>query len=306
MSSNTRIFVAGASGTIGVPLVRALVGAGYDVTALTRSQDKQAMLRALGARPVVADALDATALRRVVEAARPSHVIHQLTALPKAGASRASDLAPTNRLRREGTRHLLEAAVSAGASRFVVGSFALLQGMAESPNRHVREAVEAVQSMEAQVLSATEEGKIEGVILRYGLFYGAENPATQRMMTMVRRRWMPVIRNDDGLLPCIHLDDAVSATVAAVHRGRPGAIYDIVDDRPVSMSDIIRAMAEATGAPPPRSVPAWLPRVLSPFLASMTTLRLSLANDQARADLGWRPKFATYRDGLADTVSHAA
>jgi nucleoside-diphosphate-sugar epimerase len=117
-----RVFVAGASGTIGVPLVRALLGAAHQVTAMTRTPEKQGMLQSLGATPVVADAFDADALRRVVVGASPTHVIHQLTALPKAGVKRARDVGPTNRLRIEGTRNLIAAAIAAGAKRIVGGS----------------------------------------------------------------------------------------------------------------------------------------------------------------------------------------
>jgi nucleoside-diphosphate-sugar epimerase len=306
MQSNFRVFVAGASGTIGMPLVQALVVAGHHVTALTRSPEKQAALRALGATPVVADALDSVALRRVVEAARPTHVIHQLTALPKGGARRGSDLAQTNRLRTEGTRYLLDASIAAGARRFIAGSFGVLDGLRSYANRHVQEAVAAVQSMESQVVAASQSGKLEGIVLRYGAFYGPQNPATRQMMTLVRRRMLPIVRNDAGLLPCIHVDDAVSATVAALDHGRPGAMYDIVDDMPVSMSEMIHGLAVAAGAPPPRVVPGWLPRLFSPFMAAFMRVRLTPSNQQARAELGWRPAFATYREGLADMVKRAA
>jgi nucleoside-diphosphate-sugar epimerase len=306
MQSNYRVFVAGASGTIGMPLVQALVTAGHHVTALTRSPDKQAALRARGATPVVADALDPLALRRAVEAAHPTHVIHQLTALPKGGARRGSDLASTNKLRTDGTRNLLEAALAAGARRFIAGSFGLLDGLKTYSNHYVQEAVAAVHSMESQVLAASDAGAIEGVVLRYGAFYGPQNPATQQMMSLVRRRMLPVVRHDAGLLPCIHIDDAVSATVAALDHGRSGAIYDIVDDMPVSMSELIHALAAAAGAPPPRTVPGWVPRLFSPFMAAFMRVRLTPSNARARAELGWRPAFATYRDGLADTVRRAA
>jgi nucleoside-diphosphate-sugar epimerase len=164
------VFVAGGSGTIGLPLVHALVTAGHQVTALTRSGAKQHELRALGASVVVGDALDREGLIAAVETARPTHVVHQLTALPKGGVRRPRDLAATNRLRIEGTGNLLDAAFRAGAQRFVVGSFAIL-----APRRPVAVATEdaaalAVRSMENQVIEATKRRAIEGVILRYGMF----------------------------------------------------------------------------------------------------------------------------------------
>lgn len=301
-----RVFVAGGSGTIGVPLVRALVEAGHHVTALTRSKDKEQMLRALGASPAIADALDATALENAVRAARPTHVIHQLTALPKEGVRRASDLAPTNRLRIDGTRNLLDAAIAAGATRFLGGSFAPLHAVGPDAPPGARQGVAAVESMESQILEASRSGRIEGIVLRYGLFYGPGNPATEKMMALARRRMLPVVRGDRSLLPCIHLADAVSATVAALDHGPAGGVYDIVDDRPVSMTEIVRALAECAGAPPPFRVPAWLPRLLAPYMATVTSMHLSLSNEKARAELGWRPAFPTVRDGLAQMAARAA
>src|SRR5262245_43452983 len=301
-----KVFIAGGSGTIGIPLVRALVAAGHEVTALTRSAGKQAELRALGARPAVADALDREALIAAVSTARPTHVIHQLTALPKGGPRRPSDVEGTNRLRIDGTRNLLDAAIGAGAQRFVVGSFAILspRGLVDAGAED--RAADAVQSMESQVLDATKRGAIEGVILRYGMFYGLETPSTVSMIELVRKRWLPVVRGDTGQLPLIHIDDAVSATVRALEVAPVGATYEIVDDHAVSLTEIIEALAEYTGSPPPFRVPAWLPRLVAPYLARVTSVRMPLSNAKAKAELGWRPRYSTMRDGLAEMFSRAA
>jgi nucleoside-diphosphate-sugar epimerase len=303
-----RVFLAGGSGTIGVPLVRALAAAGHDVTASTRSPQKEAMLRSLGATPVVVDALDGVALRRAVVAASPTHVIHELTALPKAGPKRARELAPTNRLRDEGTRHRLAAAMAAGATRIIGGSFALIgagEGAA-TDDADIQLASTAVRSMELQILDAARSRTIEGLVLRYGLFYGPGNPATVEMIRLVRRRRLPMIRGDRGQLPYIHLDDAVAATVAALEHGSSGSAYDIVDDCPVSMSEMVRAMAEQTGAPRPYTVPAWLPRLVVPYLARLIALRVPLSNAKARRELGWQPLYPSYRQGLRQTIEPAA
>jgi nucleoside-diphosphate-sugar epimerase len=183
--------------------------------------------------------------------------------------------------------------------RFIGGSFAPMQAVGRGAPQRVREGVAAVESMEAQILEASRSGAIAGVVLRYGLFYGPGNPATQKMLAMVRHRFLPMVRGDRGLLPWIHLDDAVSATVAALEHGPAGSVYDIVDDRPVSMSEVVRAMAEHAGAPAPFTVPAWLPRLLAPYLAGLMSLRLPLSNEKARAELGWRPAYSSFRDGLA-------
>lgn len=208
-----RVFVAGGSGTIGLPLVRALVAAGHDVTALTRSAEKQEELRSLGASVAVADALHRDALIAAVVASRPTHVIHQLTALPKAGPRQPRDMEPTNRLRIEGTRNLLDAAINASARRIVVGSFALLA--AGDPARDP--AAAAVQSMEEQVLAASRQGIIEGVVLRFGVFHGEGVPSATMSMATTRS------------VPLIHIADAVLATVRALS-GAAGSIYYVVDD----------------------------------------------------------------------------
>jgi 2-alkyl-3-oxoalkanoate reductase len=302
-----KIFLAGGSGTIGIPLVRALVAAGHEVTALTRSAGKQAELRALGATPAVADALDRDALITAVAAARPTHVIHQLTALPKEGdVRRPKDLEATNRLRIEGTRNLLEAAIKAGARRFIVGSFAMLSSRGPAATEAHDAAAAAVQSMERQVMEATTRGSIEGVVLRYGLFYGLETPSTVKMINMVRKRRLPVVRGDNGQLPVIHIDDAVSATLAALDRAPAGSVYDIVDDQAVSMTQIVVGLAEYTGSRQPFRVPAWLPRLLAPYMARITSMRLPLSNAKAKADLGWSPKYSTVREGLAQMFPQAA
>jgi nucleoside-diphosphate-sugar epimerase len=202
----------------------------------------------------IGDALDRIGLTRVLADARPTHVIHQLTALPKAGVSRASDIEPTNRLRIDGTRNLLDAAIQAGARRFLVGSFAMM-----SSGRNVG-----------------------------------------------RDCRLPVVRNDAGLLPVINIEDAASATVLALDRATPGAIYDIVDDHPVSMAEFVTTIAEYTGSSPPRRVPAWIPRLLAPYLARLTSMRVPLSNPKTKAELGWRPKYPTIRDGLAPIARRAA
>ncbi len=307
------VFVAGASGTLGVPLVRELVRAGHRVTAMTRTPGKQSMLKSLGATPVLADAFDADAVKDAIAAAAPTHVIHQLTALPKNGmVMRASDLAPTNRLRIEGTRNLLAASIAAGVKRMIGAAFAPLGAFAGSGGA-LDEAVAANQSLETQILDASARGQIEGVVLRYGMFYGPDNPATRQMIAMLRRRMLPVVRGDRSLLPVIHGDDAVAATIAALERpakpdGKPlvGAVYDIVDDHPVSMTEVAVTLAECVGAPRPPTIPAWLPKLLAPYMARVTSIRAPLSNAKAREELGWAPAYSSIRDGLSRTLSRAA
>jgi 2-alkyl-3-oxoalkanoate reductase len=300
------VFVAGGSGTIGIPLVRALVAAGHTVTALTRSISKQNDLTAMGASVAVADALNRESLFAAVDAAHPTHVIHQLTALPKGGPRRPRDVEATNRLRITGTRNLLEAAIHTGAERFLVGSFAILAHQRPIGPQSLNEAAAAVESMERQVLEATAHGSIEGIILRYGMFYGLETPSTVAMIDMIRKRRLPVIRGDAGQLPLIHVDDAVSATVQALEMAPAGGTYDIVDNQAVSLSEIVETIAKYTGSPKLLRVPSCLPRLVAPYMARMTSIRMPLSNTKAKTELGWRPKYKTMREGLAHMFKKAA
>jgi nucleoside-diphosphate-sugar epimerase len=301
-----KVFIAGGTGAIGIPLIRALVAAGHQVTASTRSSANVPMLTVLGATPAIVDALDAEALKRAVIAAQPTHVIHQLTALPKGGARSARDLEATNRLRIEGTRNLIAAAVAAGAKRIVGGSFALMGSIASTVPPELAATAAAVQSMESQILDASRTGQIEGVVLRYGLFYGPEVASTLEMTAMARRRLLPAIRGDRSLLPCIHIEDAASATVAALDRAPATSTYDIVDDEPVSLSEMVRTVADAAAAPRPIAIPSWLLRLLAPYMAKMISLHGAWSNQKARADLGWRPAYPNIRVGLARSRAQAA
>ena len=297
------IFIAGGSGTIGIPLVRALLAAGHQVTALTRSPGKREMLEALGASASVADALDRDALVNAVAAAHPTHVIHQLTALPKDGPRRTSDIEATNSLRIDGTRNLLHAAIAAKARRFIVGSFAVLAG--RDPVG-ADAATAAVRSMEDQALDASRQGVIESVVLRYGMFYGPGVPSTDALVELVRRRRLPVVRGDTGQLPIIHIEDAVSATVLALDAAPGGSTYEIVDDHAASMTEIVTTLAKYAGSAPPRRVPAWLPRLVAPYMARVTAIRLPLSNARAKAELGWAPKYPTVEQGVAQMFRRAA
>ena len=307
-----RIFVAGATGVLGRRLVPLLVEGGHQVTAMTRTPGKAAGLRATGAEPVVADALDRDAVLRAVVAARPEVVVHQLTALAGTISFRGFDqaFALTNRLRTEGTDHLLEAARAAGTRRFVAQSFAgwpfarvggpvKTEGdpLDPDPPAELRRTLDAIRHLESAVLGT--EG-IEGVVLRYGGFYGPGTSAGAggSMLEDLRRRRFPVVGAGTGVWSFIHIDDAAAATAAAVERGRPG-IYQIVDDDPAPVSEWLPALAAAVGAPPPRRVPAWLGRLLGGehAMVLMTEVR-GAANAKAGRELGWRPAHRSWREGF--------
>jgi nucleoside-diphosphate-sugar epimerase len=307
-----RVFVAGATGALGRPLVRLLRARGHEVIGLTRSPLRSGLLEALGARPAVADALDATALGRVVRESEPSHVVHLLTALPAAGPLRGRDLRATNALRTDGTANLLHASLAAGARRLVGESFAGVYGNAgfDSPRDEAaplppapasggfRSAVLAMRSLEEQLAEARRSGRIDTVALRFGPIYGPEVGSTLALARRLRRRQVFVPRAARGVASFVHVDDAAAATFAALECPRPGAVYNVVDDEPMAIAEYLRLSATAFGAPPPRTAPFWLVRLAAPLVAAAAATRLPLSNARARRELGWRPAYPSLREGL--------
>jgi len=311
-----RVFVAGATGALGAPLVRTLVAAGHEVVGLTRSAAKTDFLRALGARAAVADALDAAALRAAVVETKPQAVVHALTALPPRGPLRVSDLEPTNRVRIQGTANLIAATVEAGARRLVAESVALVYGdtgeatateasAIGAPHRALKAGIDAIRSLEDQVLAASRAGRLEGIVLRFGLFYGPGVASTEFMIRLLRRRMFPLFGGGRAVASWIHVADAATATLAALERGRPGEIYNVVDDEPTTLRDYATDLARVLGAPRPLSVPAWVARLLGPLGGTLATARLRVSNEKAKRDLGWTPAYPTHRDGLPTLVGRS-
>jgi len=314
-----RVLIAGATGAMGLPLVHQLVAGGHEVIGLTRSPAKQQMLTQAGATAVVADALDREGLTQAVRHAAPTHVVHMLTALPKNGPLRAADVTATNTLRIEGTRNLLQAAIAAGAQRIVGESLIFAYGLGDlgsvakteadalqvrEPHPSLQPIVDAVRVLEDQLLQANGQGQIEAIPLRYGGTYGPENPSTLYMLRMVRRRLLPLVRSN-GLTSLIHTFDAAAATIAALTVGKPGEIYNIVDDEPVNFNDLFTLMAQMSGAPPPFFVPRWLMGALAPYLLTVLSTRLPVSNAKAKQHLHWTPRFPTYREGLQQILGKA-
>lgn len=304
-----RVYLAGATGALGRRLVPQLLAAGHDVTAATRSPGKADGLRALGATPVVVDGLDAAAVGEAVARAEPDAIIHQMTALAGTADLRHFDrwFARTNRLRTEGTDHLLAAADAAGVRRFVAQSYTGWTNprtggpvkdeddpLDPHPVAAQRETLAAIRHLEAAVTGAP----LEGVVLRYGNFYGPG--ATDDMVELLRKRRLPIIGDGGGVWSWIHLDDAAAATVAALERGAPG-IYAVADDEPAPVREWLPALADAVGAPPPRRVPRWVGRVAAGEVATtwMTEGR-GVSNARAKRELGWRPGYASWRTGFRE------
>ena len=310
-----KIFVAGATGALGKQLVPQLVAKRHDVVGMTRSESKTNELRELGAQPVVADALDPDAVAQAVAGAEPEVIVHQLTALSGPPDMRRPDrfFEVTNRLRTEGTDHLLAAGRAVGARRFVAQSFAgwpfaRTGGPVKSeddpldpnPPDGIRATHAAIRYLEDAVMSADWA---VGIVLRYGGFYGpgtsvSSDPRAE-ISENIRKRKFPIVGDGGGVWSFIHIADAASATVAAIERGRPG-IYNVVDDEPAPVRDWIPALADALGAKPPRRLPRWLGRLAAGETATafMTEIR-GASNGKAKRELGWEPRYPSWRQGFA-------
>jgi nucleoside-diphosphate-sugar epimerase len=309
-----RVFVAGASGAIGRPLVPKLVAAGHEVTGTTRSESRADDVRHAGANAAVVDVFDADALRAAVDEARPEVVVHELTALPERLDFRKKDVyEPTNRVRTEGTRNLLDAARGAGARRFVCQSIAFAyrndgarikseeDPLLEDAPGPFGGGVRALREMEAMVLGADA---LEGLVLRYGFFYGPGTHYGQdgAMVADVTRRRLPVVGRGTGVFSFIHVDDAADATVAAVERGAPG-VYNVTDDEPAPMSEWVPVLATAAGAKRPLRVPLWLARLVGGAQAAGFASELrGASNEKAKRELGWRPAHPSWRTGFAESL----
>lgn len=311
-----RLFLAGATGAIGRRLVPKLVESGHRVTAITRSKAKLDDLSALGAEAVLCDVFDAGRLGRVVARAEPDAVINELTDLPQSLNPRKLKkyYAANNRVRREGTANLLDAARGAGVRRFLVQSAAYWYAPSGGPVRTeeaplyldapapLGPAVQTMKQVEDAVLSADW---LEGVVLRYGFFYGpgtwyAKNGDIGRQ---VRKRRYPMIGRGEGTYSFIHIDDAAAATVAALERAAPG-VYNVVDDEPAQAAEWLPVFAEALGAKPPPRVPAFIARMLAGKAVVEYSLSLrGVSNAKVKEDLGWRPRYGSWRQGFFEDVA---
>ena len=310
-----RVFVAGANGAVGRRLVPMLVARGHQVTGTTTSGASVDAIRALGADPVVVDGLDGAAIGEAVARAEPDAIIHEMTALSGTPDFRHFDrwFALTNRLRTEGTEHLLAAAQASGVRRFVAQSFTGWSNsrtgswikteddpLDEHPVEAQTETLAAIRFLERAVLDAP----LEGIVVRYGGLYGPGSSDT--LGAIFRKRMFPVIGNGAGIVSSTHVDDAAGGTLAALERGRRG-VYNIVDDDPAPSGEFIPAIAEALGAPAPLRIPAWLGRLLAGEVAvTMMTEGRGSSNAKAKRELGWRPIWPTLARRLPPRPRHAS
>ena len=311
-----KTFLAGATGAIGKSLVPQLVAGGHEVTGTTTTEAKLDELRSAGATGIVLDVLDRDAVVEAVTAAGPDVVVHQATGLGSIGNPRkmAEEFGPTNRMRTEGTDHLIEAAQAVGA-RVVAQSFAGWPFKREGgpvkdedapldtePPAAMRDILAAIQHLESAVVAA------DGIVLRYGGFYG---PGTGfdfdgAQTEAVRKRQFPIVGEGGGVWSLIHIEDAASATVAAIERGTPG-LYNVVDDEPARVREFLPVLADELGAKPPRRLPAWLVRLVAGehMVVMLTDIR-GASNDKAKRELGWNLSRPTWREGFKELGAGAS
>jgi nucleoside-diphosphate-sugar epimerase len=312
-----RIFLAGASGALGKRLVPMLVANGHIVVGTTRSAEKAEDLRAQGAVPVVLDVLDAEAVGRAVSEADPDVIVHQATALSDLGNNlRKFDdqFEQTNRLRTVGTDNLLAAARATDAKKFVAQSFAgwpyaKVGSMVKdedapldaSPPANAARTLTAIRHLEESVVGAHG---FEGIVLRYGGFYGPGTTLAEggESVEPIRKRGFPIVGSGAGLWSFIHIDDAAGATLAAIERGHRG-VYNIVDDEPAPATEWLPYIADLLGARPPRHVPEWLGRLVAgELVVSMMTDARGASNAKAKRELGWRPIYPSWREGFVEAL----
>jgi 2-alkyl-3-oxoalkanoate reductase len=302
-----RVFVAGATGVIGQYLVPGLIAAGHEVTASTRSQAKVRQLATAGAAPVIVDGLDREAVLKAVAAAEPEVIVHQMTALTHMRGFRHFDkeFAVTNELRSRGTDYLLEAASAVGTRRLVAQSFIGWNNIRSGsqvkteqdpldphPLAVTAKTMAAIRHLEETVPAAVPEG----LVLRYGILYG--HGASDLMLEIARKRQMPVVGRGTGIWSFTEVTDAATATVAAITRGTPG-IYNVVDDEPAPVAQWLPYLASCLGVKPPMHAPVWLGRLLGgEMVVSLMTEARGASNSKAKRELGWTPKYPSWRDGF--------
>ena len=299
-----RVFITGATGAIGTPLVSQLLDRGHTVIGTTRTPAKADALRIRGAEAVELDVLDRRAVREAVAAAEPDAIVHQATALAGLSDFKHFDrsFALTNRLRTEGTDALLGAAAELGVPRFVAQSYTSWPYAREggpvkteddpldpAPAAQMRESLAAIRHLEEAVVG------FGGIALRYGGFYGSPDDA---QIALVRKRRFPLVGDGGGIWSFVHLEDAAAATILAVERGESG-IYNVVDDEPAPVREWLPELANVLGAKPPRRIPTWLARLAAgeSGVVLMTATR-GASNAKAKRELGWKLRFPSWRQGF--------
>jgi nucleoside-diphosphate-sugar epimerase len=309
-----RVFVAGGTGVVGRRLVPQLVARGHQVTATTTSPAKLAEVEQMGAAGVVMDGLDAASVRDAVAKAQPEAIVHQMTGISMAHGGKPDMkhmdqwFAITDRLRTEGTDHLLAAAEAAGVSQFVAQGYASWNGIreggwvkTEEDPLDPLEGTSAQPVMEAMRHVEDVVPRAGGAVVRYGGLYGPG--ATDDQVELIRKRQFPLVGDSAGYSSWLHLDDAASAAVLAVEQNATG-VFNIVDDEPAPASQWLPYLAACAGARRPMRVPKWLARLLAGDVAViMMTEGRGFSNAKAKRELGWQPRFPSWRQGFKEGLT---
>ncbi|WP_206619540.1 NAD-dependent epimerase/dehydratase family protein [Streptomyces hoynatensis] len=304
-----RVFVAGGTGVLGRRLVPQLVARGHEVTATSTSPAGVDLARQLGAAGVVMDGLDAASVGEAVAKAQPEVVVHQMTAISIRHAGKPDIKHPdrwfalTNRLRREGTDHLLAAAEATGVSHVVAQGYASWNGIREGGWVKTEEdpldmLVGTAAQIGLETLRYAEDSVLRagGAVMRYGAFYGPG--AIDDQVELIRKRQYPLVGRGTGYSSWIHLDDAASATVLAVEQ-RASGVFNIVDDEPAPAGEWLPHLAACAGAKRPMRIPVWLARVLAGDQAVvMMTEGRGFSNAKAKRELGWQLRYPSWREGF--------
>jgi nucleoside-diphosphate-sugar epimerase len=289
------------------------VARGHEVVGTTRSAAKTGALRVLGAEPVIVDALDPDSVADVVAKAEPAVIVHQLTTLsgPMDFRHAKRMAAATNRLRTEGTDHLLAAARAVGVRKFVAQSNSAWMERTGGPVAVENDRIEPNPPADAEELVAAlrhlEDGVTgmtwaDGIALRYGGFYGPGTGVSAApdavMAAQIRKRKFPIVGGGGGVWSLVHITDAASATVAAIERGKPG-IYHVADDEPAPVRDWLPYLARSLGAEPPRRVPAWIVRLVAGEAAvDMMTQARGISSEKIKRELDWTLRYPSWRTGF--------
>ncbi len=306
-----RVMVAGATGAVGLRLVRQLLERGHQVTGTSHRPERLPAVKELGAEALLIDGLERRTVGNAVVSARPDAIVNEMTALTAGADMRRFDqsFATTNRLRTIGTRYLLDAAVSNGVGRFIVQSYTGWDNEASggsikteehqlepNPPAEQRQTLAAILEQERMV----QDASVDGIVLRYGNLYGPG--ASDELIDLIRRRALPIVGGGRGVWSWLHIEDAAGATVAALERGKPG-VYNVVDDHPAPSAEWIEYLASVAGAPPPRHVPAWLAKLfIGEAGVRWMTQGRGASNEKAKRAFNWTPRYPSWRDGFREMI----